>query len=77
MVLHRAHEFTCGSITFWCLTCHFPLQHWLEDDDLDKVMKNYDENEDGGLHSCMATFTYCGRRSLCCLVSNSACIRAI
>lgn len=30
------------------LTTLFWLQHWLEDDDLDKVMKNYDENGDGG-----------------------------
>lgn len=25
------------------------LQHWLEDDDLDKILRNYDENEDGEL----------------------------
>ena len=24
-------------------------QHWLEDDDLDRILKNYDDNEDGGL----------------------------
>ena len=23
-------------------------QHWLEDDDLDRILKNYDDNEDGG-----------------------------
>ena len=33
------------------LMCLFWLQHWLEDDDLDKVMRNYDENGDGGLLS--------------------------
>jgi hypothetical protein len=25
----------------------YALQHWLEDDDLDRIMKNYDENADG------------------------------
>ena len=24
-------------------------QHWLEDDDLDRILKNYDDNEDGEL----------------------------
>lgn len=33
------------------LMCLFWLQHWLEDDDLDKIMRNYDENGDGGLPS--------------------------
>ena len=23
------------------------LQHWLEDDDLDRILKNYDDNQDG------------------------------
>ncbi len=44
----------------WCLMCLLWLQHWLEDDDLDKVMKNYDENGDGGLLSaCLYGQEHC------------------
>ena len=46
------------NILDWCLVQCFEyvaeklcaqLQHWLEDNDLDRILKNYDDNEDGEL----------------------------
>ena len=33
------------------------MQHWLEDSDLDRIMKNYDANEDGECAHLLSTGT--------------------
>ena len=58
MLLHRAYGPLDKSFIICSVIWLLWLQHWLGDDDLDKVMRNYDENEDGGVLLCLALATY-------------------
>lgn len=43
-------------LCFAGVRCAYLLQHWLEDEDLDRIMKNYDENADGRPASPLSSY---------------------